>query len=84
MGNRSFTGYVADKFYNELFAAIQNYTECNYDESETCRPWFMVKCIGDLNCNLDEFTITNISLFNSKNKQAKPMLDSLVSVWECE
>ena len=28
--NRSFTEYVADRFYNEVFVAIKNYTECNY------------------------------------------------------
>jgi len=28
--NRSFKDYVADRFYNELFAAIQSYTAENY------------------------------------------------------
>lgn len=30
-GNRSFTDYVADRFYSELYATIQNYIEENYD-----------------------------------------------------
>ncbi len=30
-GNRSFKDYVADRFYNKMFAAIQGYTEENYD-----------------------------------------------------
>lgn len=137
--NRSFTGYVADRFYNELFASIQNYSECNYDaldlrlyrvrnignielsdievkfvsvndlqdmkiefdvaveaelevresdyhydESETCRPWFMLKCSGDLECNLDNFKIFSVGLYTSKSKQAKPMSDSLVPLIQSE
>lgn len=31
-GNRSFKDYVADRFYNEVFAAIQSYTTDNYDD----------------------------------------------------
>lgn len=30
-GNRSFKDYVTDRFYNDLFAAIQNYTADNYN-----------------------------------------------------
>jgi len=30
--NRSFKDYVADRFYNEVFAAIQSYTTDNYDD----------------------------------------------------
>lgn len=121
--NRSFTEYVANRFYNELFAAIQNYlTENNdnlelrlyrikniggielsdievkfvsvcdlpdmkiefdvaleaelevresdyhYDESEICRQWFMLKCIGDLDCKLDDFKISSVNIYASKNK----------------
>lgn len=133
--NRSFTDYVADRFYNELFAAVQNYIEYNYDaldlrlyrvrniggielsdievkflfvndllhmkiefevaveaelevresdyhydESETCRAWFMLKCSGDLDCNLEDFKISSVGLYTSKNKQVKPMSDSLVPI----
>lgn len=133
--NRSFTDYVADRFYNEMFVAIKNYTEENYDaldlrlyrvrniggielsdievkfvsvsdfpdmkiefdvaveaelevreldyyydESEICRQWFMLKCSGDLDCNLDDFKISSVSLYTSKNKQVKPMSDSLVPI----
>lgn len=133
--NRSFTDYVASRFYNELFAYIKDYTEENcsnldlrlykvrniggvelsdievkflavndlpdmkiefdvaveaelevresdyhYDESETCRPWFMLRCFGDLDCNLDDFKISSISLYTSKNKQARPMSDSLIPI----
>ena len=30
--NRSFKDYVADRFYNEIFAAIQSNTMDNYDD----------------------------------------------------
>lgn len=134
-GNRSFKDYVADRFYNELFTAIQSYTADNYDdldlrlyrvrniggiemsdievkfvsvndlpymkidfdvaveaelevresdyhydESENCRKWFMLKCSGDLDCNLDDFTISSVTEYTSKNKQSKPMSDSLVPI----
>lgn len=137
--NRSFTDYVANRFYNELFAAIQNYvTENNdnldlrlyrvkniggielsdievkfvsvsdlpdmkiefdvaveaelevresdyhYDESEICRQWFMLKCSGDLACNLDDLKISSVNIYTSKNKQAKPMSDSLVPLIQSE
>lgn len=133
--NRSFTDYVADRFYSELHAAIQNNIEENYDaldlrlyrirniggielldievkfvsvndlpdmkiefdvaveaelevretdyhydESEFCKQWFMLKCSGDLNCNLDDFTITSVTEYTSKNRQPKPMSDSLVPI----
>lgn len=132
---RSFTNYVADRFYNEMFATIQNYTLDNYDdldlrlyrvrniggielsdievkfvsvndlpdmkiefdvvvevelevrelnprydESEICRQWFMLKCSGDLNCNLDDFKITSVAEYTSKDKQPRPMSDSLVPI----
>jgi hypothetical protein len=37
--NRSFKDYVADRFYNEIFAAIQSYTTDNYDDLDlmTCQ-----------------------------------------------
>lgn len=134
-GKRSFTDYVAYRFYNNLFVAIKNYIEENYnaldlrlyrvrniggielsdievkflsvndlpdvkiefdvaveaelearesdyhyDESETCRQWFMLKCSGDLECNLDDFKISSVNLYTSKNKQVKPMSDSLVPI----
>lgn len=134
-GNRSFKDYVADRFYNEIFAAIQSCTADNYDdlilrlyrvrniggielsdievkfvsvndlpdmriefdvaveaelevreadyhydESEFCKQWFMLKCSGDLNCNLDDFTISSVTEYTSKNRQPKPMSDSLVPI----
>lgn len=40
----------------------------------------MLKCSGDLDCNLDDFKISSVSLYTSKNKQAKPMSHSLVTI----
>ncbi|SHF37063.1 ImmA/IrrE family metallo-endopeptidase, partial [Caloramator proteoclasticus] len=132
-GNRSFKDYVAERFYNEIFATIQNYvienkdtidlwlyrvrnigeielsdievkfvsvsdlpemkiefdivveaelevreSDYHYDESENCRQWFQLKCSGDLKCNLDDFIIYSVTDYTSKNKQPKPMSDSLV------
>ena len=137
--NRSFTDYVANRFYNELFAAIQNYvienndnldlrlyrvkniggielsdievkfvsvsdlpdmkiefdvaveaelevreSDYHYDESEICRQWFIFKCFGDLACNLDDLKISSVNIYTSKNKQAKPMSDSLVPLIQSE
>ena len=134
-GNRSFKDYVADRFYNEMFVAIQSYISDNYDdldlrlykvrnigsielsdievkfvsvndlpdmkiefdialeaefevresdyhydETENCRQWFMLECSGDLDCNLDDFVIASITEYTSKNKQPKPMSDSLVPI----
>ena len=134
-GNRSFKDYVADRFYNELFTAVQNYAADNYDNlclrlyrvrniggielsdievkfvsvndlpgmriefdvaveaelevreadhhydsSEYCNHWFLLKCSGDLDCNLDDFEITSVTEYVSKNKQPRPMSDSLVPI----
>lgn len=132
---RLFTSYVADRFYNELFAAINDYAETNsdnlnlrlykvnkiggielsgitvkfvsvndlpgseiefevaidaefdvreadyhYDTDEFTSQWFMLKCRGDLECGLDDFQITGISIYNGKNRQPKPMSDALVPI----
>jgi len=133
--NRSFKEYVADRFENELFIAIENYVTENqenldlrlykvrnicgtelsdidvkyvsvndlpdmkiefdvvveaelevresdhhYDESENCSQWFMLKCSGDLGCSLNDLNIISVTEYNSKNKQARPMSDSLVPI----
>jgi len=134
-GNRSFKDYVADRFGNGLYAAIEGYTSENYnelnlrlykvrniggvelsdievkfvsvndlpgmkiefdvvveaelevresdyhyDEFENCSQWFMLKCSGDLERNLDDFSISGITEYTNKNKQPKPMSDSLVPI----
>lgn len=52
----------------------------HYDTDEFTSQWFMLKCRGDLECGLDEFQITDISIYNGKNRQPKPMSDALVPI----
>ncbi|MGF6376540.1 hypothetical protein M2140_001617 [Clostridiales Family XIII bacterium PM5-7] len=53
-------------------------TTRHYDNSDTCYQWFIVSCEGDLSKNLDDYVIINIQTYNQKNKQVKPLSDSLV------
>jgi hypothetical protein len=53
--NRSFKDYVADRFYNEVFAAIQSYTTDNYDDLDL--RLYRVRNIG------------GIELYNEPRKQ---------------
>ncbi|MCQ4922227.1 helix-turn-helix transcriptional regulator [Tissierella carlieri] len=131
--NRSFTEYVKDRFYNNLYSAVENYIEQNinnldlklqkvinigevslvdiefkwvvindlpkmkiefdvvvdagievternyrYDNVDECSQWFMIRCSGDLDNDLDDFQINNICIYNQKNKQPNPLSDSLV------
>ena len=131
----SFTSYVADRFYNELFAAINDYVEtnsdnhnlrlyqvnkicgielsdvtvkfvsdndlpgseiefevaidaefdvreadCHYDTDEFTSQWFMLKCRGDLKCGIDDFQITGISIYNSKNRQSNCSWEELITI----
>ena len=52
----------------------------HYDTDEFTSQWFMLKCRGDLECGLDEFQITDISIYIGKNRQPKPMSDALVPI----
>jgi hypothetical protein len=52
----------------------------HYDDSEICSQWFMLKCSGDLDCNLDDFAISSVNTYAFKNKQTKPMSDHLVPI----
>lgn len=133
--NRSFTDYVASRFYNDFYSVIEKYIEesigsldlnlrsiknmgqvnlseievklvsvndlpdmkiefdvivdaeievaegdYHYDNFEQCNHWFLLHCSGDLACNLDDFTISSVTEYTSKNKQLKPMSDSLVPI----
>lgn len=55
-------------------------SDYHYDETENCTQWFILKCSGDLDCNLDDFKISSIKEYTGKNKQSKPMSDSLVPI----
>ena len=52
----------------------------HYDEIEWPRQWFVLNCIGDLEKNLDDFTVNSIEVYNLKNKHKNRMYDSLVPV----
>lgn len=54
-------------------AGFEVESDYHYDESENCRQWFMLECSGDLNYNLDDFAISSITEYTSKNKQPKPI-----------
>ncbi|MGC8718427.1 MAG: transcriptional regulator [Thermodesulforhabdaceae bacterium] len=129
----SFIDYVASRFYNELYSAIEAYIEENldnlglslrkvrnigevslsgievksvsvndlpgmkiefdaiveaeievaegnyhYDELEQCNQWFLLRCSGDLASSLNDFEISNVSIYFKKNKYLTPLSDSLV------
>lgn len=132
-GNRSFTHYVTNRFYNEFYSAIESYIEENqddldlklrnvrdiggvaltdmevkfvsvndlpdmkiefdvivdseieinegdyhYDDFDICNQWFILRCVGNLDCGLDDFKITSINTYDQKNKMDKPLSDALV------
>lgn len=52
----------------------------HYDDTENPTQWFFLKCTGDLDKNLDDFTIHDITVYDSRAKHDKPMYDSLVPV----
>lgn len=52
----------------------------HYDNSEEKTVWIMVRCCGDLDCNLDDFEITETAAYNGKNRAKDPMDDALVPV----
>lgn len=133
--NRSFKNYVAERFSDDLYVAIEDYIEQNidaldlrlcrvrnardiglsdisvkfvsvenlpgmriefavaveaeieaheadyhFDEAECVSEWFMVRCAGDLECSLNDFSILSISVYSGRDKQVNPMSDSLVPI----
>ena len=52
--NRLFTDYVADRFYNEVFAAIHSYTTDNYDDLDL--RLYRVRNIGGI--ELSDITVS--------------------------
>jgi hypothetical protein len=50
----------------------------HYDNEEEKTVWVMARCHGDLGRNLDDFEITDCYRYDGKNKQKKPLDDSLV------
>lgn len=52
-----------------------------YDTKEdTCYPWFLLSCSGDLSKSLDDFRIHRVDTYNTKSKQSRPLDDALVPI----
>lgn len=52
----------------------------HYDKPDYTRQWFLLRCSGDLEKNLDDFEIKNIEVYNGRQKQEQALHDSLVPV----
>jgi len=50
----------------------------HYDDSEEKTIWLMVRCSGDIGCNLEDFNIFEVSSYTGKNRAKNPLDDSLV------
>lgn len=50
----------------------------HYDGSEEKKIWIIVRCRGDIACDLQDFEIYEVSDYNGKNRVKNPMDDSLV------
>lgn len=50
----------------------------HYDDFDECHQWFMLRCAGDLECNLDDFKIVSVEIYSQKNKLPHPLSDALV------
>lgn len=50
----------------------------HYDNSEEKTVWMMVKCQGNLDRHLDDFTVFDYSAYNGKSRAQNPLDDSLV------
>lgn len=53
----------------------------HYDDYEEKTIWLMLRCEGDLDKELEDTTIFEISAYNGKNRDKKPLDDSLVPVF---
>lgn len=49
-------------------------------EEDTCFPWFILSCTADLSRNMDDLRIHRVEQYNQRNKQNKPLSDSLVPI----
>lgn len=48
-----------------------------YDEVSN---WFKISCVGDLEKDLNDFSIEYVEIYSHKEKQAKPLSDTLVPI----
>lgn len=49
-------------------------------KEDTCFPWFQLSCTADLAMNMDDLRIARVTQYNQKNKQNRPLSDSLVPI----
>ena len=50
------------------------------DESEASHQWFMIRCRGSLDCGLRDLDIYDVLVYNSRNRQRRPMSNALVPI----
>ena len=49
-------------------------------DENTCFPWFILSCTADLSRNMDDLCIHRVEQYSQRNKQNKPLSDSLVPI----
>ncbi len=50
------------------------------DESEAAHQWFMLRCRGNIDCGLNDLDIYDVLVYNSRNRQKRPMSNALVPI----
>lgn len=63
-------------------ATLIVYDEDRYhnDESEAKHQWFMIRCRGSLDCALDDLEIYDVHVYDSRNRQQRPLSNALVPI----
>lgn len=56
---------------------LSDYNRHN-DSFDIVNQWFRLSCTGDLECSLDDFAINEVSVFDKKKHQDKPLSETLV------
>lgn len=57
----------------------------HFDKDETCFQWFMIRCMGDLEKKLDDFSIIEpVQVYSGSRKFDNPLFDSLVPFIKAE
>lgn len=51
-----------------------------HDKYDELSNWFKISCTADLKNNLDDFTIDYVEVYSYKEKQLKPLSDTLVPI----
>ena len=51
-----------------------------HDKYDEVSNWFKISCIADLETGLDDFSIEYVEIYSHKEKQLKPLSDTLVPI----